>query len=486
MRRRNEMVYTLALVLVDLLALFEAFNLSYEIRAGQAKPLAHMMEPYQFALVMLAVMPGWALIFGVCGLYGSYQDRKLAADFARVIVAVAGGVMTLIVVDYARLGAVFPSRSVPFIAYGLGVAFVMIGRLGMQTAARELFARGVGLHNVIAVGVGQFTEQIIRDLDRRRGGYNVVAIVNPSGDQPAFVPDVPVFATLAEATAAADQRQVPIDEVVQADAGLEQKLVMEMIGYCTRRGISYRFVPSEFGSYASHASFGTLGGVPVMEVRFTPLEGWGRLTKRASDTLGAIIAIAIAAPVLAAIWLVMKLTEPTAPVLYRQERIGRGSRPIAVFKFRSMNWAYSTGPDRPYKNQIEVFKAMGRDDLIAEFERDHKVADDPRVTKLGRILRATSLDELPQLFNVLKGELSLVGPRPITVDEYKRYGDGGPSYLALKPGITGLWQVSGRSDLSYDERVRLDVQYVENWSLRLDASILLRTVATVIKRSGAY
>ncbi len=199
-----------------------------------------------------------------------------------------------------------------------------------------------------------------------------------------------------------------------------------------------------------------------------------------------LVAMALLAPVFAVVALAVKLAEPGAPLLYGQQRLGRNGRPIRVLKFRSMSWRYSTGPDRPYKSAAEAFEAMGRPDLVAEFAWNHKVADDPRVTRLGRWLRSTSLDELPQLFNALRGDLSLVGPRPITAEELSRYGDRHASFLALKPGITGLWQVAGRSAVDYDDRVKLDVFYIENWSLGLDVSILFRTMRSVAARKGAY
>ena len=207
--------------------------------------------------------------------------------------------------------------------------------------------------------------------------------------------------------------------------------------------------------------------------------------KRFIDVLGAALGLLLLAPVLLVLALVVKLHDPAGPVLYRQSRLGQNGRMIKVLKFRTMRWQYSTGPDRPYKTAQEAFAAMGRTDLISEFEVAQKVAEDPRVSPLGAFLRKTSLDELPQLVNALVGDLSLVGPRPIVVPELARYGDHGATFLAAKPGITGLWQVSGRSDTSYDERVRLDVRYVANWNLMLDLSILARTVLVVVARRGA-
>ena len=208
--------------------------------------------------------------------------------------------------------------------------------------------------------------------------------------------------------------------------------------------------------------------------------------KRIIDVVGATIALLVFAPLILAIAAMIKITDPTGPVFYKQNRVGRSGRAIGVLKFRSMKWEYSTGPTRPFKTAVEAFTAMGRPDLCAEFELEQKVADDPRVSALGQFLRRTSLDELPQLINAFLGHLSLVGPRPIITPELERYGSQRARYLSVKPGITGLWQVSGRSETGYDERVRLDVQYITNWKLTLDLAIMLKTVRTVLAREGAY
>jgi lipopolysaccharide/colanic/teichoic acid biosynthesis glycosyltransferase len=151
-----------------------------------------------------------------------------------------------------------------------------------------------------------------------------------------------------------------------------------------------------------------------------------------------------------------------------------------------MRWEYSTGPGRPYESAEYAFVAMGRPDLCAEYAAAHKVIEDPRVTRLGRFLRRMSLDELPQFVAVLRGELSLVGPRPVLFSELPMYGNRAQIVLAARPGITGLWQVSGRSDVSWDEHVQLDTHYAENWSLLVDLAIMARTLPAVLTRTGAY
>lgn len=217
------------------------------------------------------------------------------------------------------------------------------------------------------------------------------------------------------------------------------------------------------------------------EIRFR----LARAGKRLIDVAGATTGLLLLAPVLLCLMVVVKLHDPAGPVFYRQSRLGQAGRMIKVLKFRTMRWQYSTGPDRPFKTAQEAFVAMGRADLLEEFEVAQKVADDPRVSPLGAFLRRTSLDELPQLLNALLGDLSLVGPRPIVQQELVRYGEHGATFLAAKPGITGLWQVSGRSETTYDERVRLDVSYVRNWNILLDLVILVRTVVVVAAKRGA-
>ena len=184
--------------------------------------------------------------------------------------------------------------------------------------------------------------------------------------------------------------------------------------------------------------------------------------------------------------LAIKISDPSAPVFYTHRRVGKNGRMINVPKFRSMDNNYSTGEGTQFATPIEAYAAMGRHDLCEEFAMSHKVALDPRVTTIGRFLRRTSLDELPQIFSAFRGDLSLVGPRPITSEEVVRWGDNAQALLAVKPGITGLWQVSGRSDVSFEQRVELDMEYVRHWTIWMDIKILLMTVPAVLHRRGAY
>ena len=212
---------------------------------------------------------------------------------------------------------------------------------------------------------------------------------------------------------------------------------------------------------------------------------WAEIVKRALDVTVACVGLLVLSPLFLAIALAIKLTD-RGPVFYRHRRLSRVGRSTEIYKFRSMKVEYSTGEGFGDRTDGDVLALLGIPELAAAFERAQKLPNDPRISRIGSFLRRTSLDELPQLWNVLKGELSLVGPRPIVIAELERYGDGQEMLLSLKPGLTGLWQVSGRNDLDYSERVRLDLYYVENRSFLLDLKILLRTPMAVILRRGAY
>jgi Undecaprenyl-phosphate galactose phosphotransferase WbaP len=214
---------------------------------------------------------------------------------------------------------------------------------------------------------------------------------------------------------------------------------------------------------------------PVLRVRDLLVVGVGARVKRLMDILLAVLGVVVLSPLLLVLAVLVKLTS-RGPVLFGHRRLGEGGRAIWVYKFRSM----------AVDAEARLQDLLAADaSLRAEYEATYKLRDDPRVSPLGRWLRRTSLDELPQLFNVLHGDLSLVGPRPIVADEIVKYGPAGAAILRVRPGVTGLWQVSGRSDLDYAERVRLDMDYITHWGLWLDLRILAATIPAVLRRKGA-
>jgi len=241
---------------------------------------------------------------------------------------------------------------------------------------------------------------------------------------------------------------------------------------CERRRVRARIVPDLFQMSLTQVNVEDLGGVPLIGVRTVAISKGALLVKRLIDVTVAAVGLVLCAPLLLLIALAIRLDSP-GPIIFRQTRVGLRGRLFEMYKFRSMHVG-----------------AEEQQDMLAEFnEADgpiFKIRDDPRLTRVGRILRRLSLDELPQLVNVLRGEMSLVGPRPPIPAEVEKYQEWHKKRLEAPPGMTGLWQVSGRSRLSFDEMVLLDIYYIENWSLWLDFKILMRTIPKVLLGEGAY
>jgi exopolysaccharide biosynthesis polyprenyl glycosylphosphotransferase len=262
-----------------------------------------------------------------------------------------------------------------------------------------------------------------------------------------------------------------IDEVIITIPS-EREWVQNMITDIRKLDVSIKIVPEIFNLVTSTVEIGSINALPVVSLVKTPMRGLGFFLKRCMDMFGSIILLILCVPVFALVALAIKL-DSKGPVFYRQKRIGKNGRAFQMFKFRSM-----------VANADEILESLeSRNEVQGPA---FKIKNDPRITRVGRILRKYSIDELPQLINVLKGDMSLVGPRPPLPFEVEKYGDWEWRRLDVLPGITGLWQVSGRSDLSFQQWVKLDIYYIENWSIGLDIKILLKTIPCVIKGEGAY
>ncbi|HSX14906.1 MAG TPA: sugar transferase [Candidatus Saccharimonadales bacterium] len=419
--------------------------------------------------------------FALLGLYSLSNTRSRWEEWGKVFIGVSGGTMFLILLDFFSRNPIFPSRAVPVYGLFFSFVFVVIARTIVRFIQRWLFRYGIGVHRVLLVGSGAITKEIFDDLSRPRSGYEIAAIYDKIKIQPADFPNAKTVDNLE----AADAIKPAIEGIIQADSALPPDDVLSLINYANRHQITYRFVPNQFGLFATNSRVISMAGEQLIEIQRTPLEGWGRIFKRLFDVVGAGLALIVFSPVFLVVYLAIKISDP-GPVIYKHHRLSRSGGGVDVYKFRSMKWRYSPGPDRPYQTAEAALAAMGRTDLVKEFQQNQKLANDPRVTRIGRLLRRTSLDELPQLLNVLKGELSMVGPRPILEEELSHYGKHSAVFLSLKPGLTGLWQISGRSDIGYEERVKLDIYYVENWNLWLDIKILIKTVSSLMHRGGAY
>jgi exopolysaccharide biosynthesis polyprenyl glycosylphosphotransferase len=479
-RHKSDLIFSAALVVADFVALLAAFVAAYTLRVKlDPRPLADPVAAVTFLKIFLIILPFWILIFAWQGLYHDQHYHQRLQEFLKIIMGCAGGVMLVIVADFLSAQPLFPARLVPVYGVALSVAFVTTERQFMHWLRRYLYRFNIGIKHVVVVGDNGVTKQIVEALKHTKtSGIRIAAVVS-NNYQPAKIKHYNDFATFAKKFSG------HADEIVQTHLYKADEQNHVIMWYARQRHLGYRFYPTPSDIYSANHTIELTAGLPMIVIRQTPLEGWGRIIKRLFDVVGASVGIIISLPIILVLAAAIKLTDPSGPVLYKHKRLSRFGKPFYIYKLRSMYWQYSTGDFASKKSDAEIFRQMGRPDLIEEFKAEQKLTNDPRVMPVGRLVRATSLDEVPQLLNVLSGKLSLVGPRAIVEDELARYGNERAAFLSIKPGITGLWQVSGRSNISYKERIELELYYVQNWNMLLDIKILFKTAAAVIRKTGA-
>jgi exopolysaccharide biosynthesis polyprenyl glycosylphosphotransferase len=359
------------------------------------------------------------------------------------------------------------------LAAAAGASLAGRGLLRLDLRRRRI--RGQCQQLVLAVGRGPETAALATQLRRdKHHSARVVGCCVPASpdDPPPALDGIPVISGFDDVVGAmqmvgADTVAVlPCPELNPIDL---RRLAWAIENHATR----FVMIPGLVDVAGPRLAVGPVGELPVLHVRHARLSGPGWLVKGLVDRLLALLALLLLAPVLSAIAILIRFNSP-GPALFRQTRVGVHGREFTLLKFRTMH----VGAER-LRAELSGTN-INQDGLL------FKVPDDPRITSLGAMLRRWSLDELPQLLNVLAGTMSLVGPRPPLPEEVARYGTYVSRRLAVRPGLTGLWQISGRSDLSWDEAVRLDLQYVDNWSLGLDAVVLWRTLPAVLHHTGAY
>jgi exopolysaccharide biosynthesis polyprenyl glycosylphosphotransferase len=418
-----------------------------------------------------ALVVAWPMLLQATGahaerVFGTGSDEYRAVGKAGfLLLAVAGFVSYAAQLDLSRALVVV---AVPALTLG-----TLLGRFAARCTLRGLRAQGLCTKRVVVVGRGTAVLELVDRLRRQQfAGLDVVATCVPAVDRDrvAGVADLPVGG-LDEVVALAARLRADTIAVTSASETAAQYL-RQLSWQLEGTGIELLVAPGLIEVAGPRLHIRPLEGLPLLSVEQPRFEGWRRVVKGGLDRTAAALAVVLLAPVLLTIAAAIKLTSP-GPVLYRQERVGVNGQAFTMLKFRSM--------------VVDADRQV--DDLMAQNISDgllFKMRSDPRVTPVGRLLRRLSLDELPQLFNVLGGSMSLVGPRPPLPGEVARYDTSVHRRLLVKPGLTGLWQVSGRSDLPWDEAVRLDLRYVENWSLAMDLLILAKTVRAVASRSGAY
>jgi len=445
-----------------------AFLVAYWLRLNNflAPEFSYILPFSEYIQLILLLAVGWIAVFALTGMYASRNlDINLWRIFAKVLVAVSVS-LALFIVALFIFKETFFSRLIAGYAWFLTIALVFGGRLVLMLVKRLLVRLGILRERIVVIGNNTASKQIT-DFYRKR--TTEVFVLHP--DQ------------IASGELKAEMKKLQADVVILT-TDLPMRLNLDLINFCERHDIRFCYMPSLVGLYAVNAAIDPIAGYPLIEIKPTPLDGWGRIIKRLFDFLLVAVGIVVLSPLLLLIAILVRITSP-GPALYIQKRPGQFGKDFNLYKFRSMHTHLSTGDKyggaaaTALREELKTTSNEGAGLLF-------KVKKDPRVTKLGRFIRKTSIDELPQLFNVLKGEMSLVGPRPPLSDEVEKYDQLQSRRLLVKPGITGMWQVSGRNETSFDEYMKLDMYYIEHWSLLLDIQIILRTFWVVIKRGGAY
>jgi exopolysaccharide biosynthesis polyprenyl glycosylphosphotransferase len=479
MPTRNANFYSLLLLIADVVILMLAFMVAYVIRVqNDPRPLLVPIYAQTYFLSFLLIVPFWIITFAALGLYSSNVYNRRLVEWSKIAVGSLIGVLLVIGWEYLSGERLFPARLVA--AYSLVGSFVFLvfGREIMRTTRTLLFRIGRGTSRVLIIGNSDATRDIAEELaDTKRSGYRVTAIAGPASLVPKNLKEsLTRFSTVEEALLAI--KELRITTIIQTDLYDSSSRNQQILGAAQVNHIKYSFIPGESEFYSGKNTVDVFLGYPMISVSQTPLVGWGAIAKRIFDTFVSAILVIVLSPILVMLIVLQKLFNP-GPVFYVSDRLSQFSKPVRLIKFRSMRPEYGS------KDAAQEFRDLGREDLAAEYEKNRKVSDDPRVTKFGNFLRVTSLDELPQIFNVLKGDLSLVGPRPILPQEVQ-FSKGHAALLhSVKSGVTGLWQVSGRSELSFEERIELEMFYAQNWSFWLDLKILFKTIAVVIRKQGA-
>lgn len=462
--KRSEAIFGLLRLPVDAAAVLAALLLAYQLRLLNIDliPWVQLLEPAQTippldTYLETFVLPGIGAFLGLAatlGLYALITTRSSWNEVARVFIVSFLWLVAVIAWFFLVKKQLFYSRMLLLHSGFFIAVFCTLGRASVTLLQRACLASGIGVRSVVSVGrealVKHAKQTLERDVRYRYLGHK---------------------RTLASVQKLRSAQSV--DLIIQTDPNPRSSVTNKLIEYCRSEHIGYAFLPPVLADNPHQLLVDHLGVVPMLKFSPTPLDGWGRVLKRVFDIVVSLLALLVLSPILLVCALCIYITMDF-PIFYISKRVGEpGQSQIPVIKFRTM-----------VKNADSLKKKL----LGKSHRKDgplFKMKNDPRVTPLGRVLRRFSLDELPQLFNVLVGHMSLVGPRPHLPEEVKKYSDYERRVFAVKPGITGLAQVSGRSDLPFKEEVRLDLRYIEEWSPWLDLWILWRTIGVVLNRRGA-
>ena len=474
MKKGKDTVFRIMLIFGDILSIMASFFFAYFIRTNvDARPYFFDEQPVDFLTTFVFLIPLWVIILAFLGLYKKsiILSRSHSSEIFRLIFASILGTMSIITIGYFKNENIFSVRAVAFYSTILCFFFLCVFR------AIARFIRILSLRHshsaslrAIIIGNNPNTRYLAEYISRTpESGYSLAGVVASKKYLPRST-KIHQYSSLKDAL-----RYSHADIIFQTDERQTEYVYKQSLNH----HLPYYFVPSETALSSQLGELELVGNTPAILVKVTPLAGVAGLIKRFFDILLGVIFTIIALIPMLIIFLVVKLSDIKSKAFYSELRLTRHNQTFRIYKFRSMK------PEFSGLSPEEAFTKMGKRELIKKYrDNGDYLENDPRITRVGKFIRRTSLDELPQLFNVIKGDISLIGPRALVPGELRNYGDRS-LLLSVKSGLTGLAQVSGRRNISFEERRSLDLYYIKNWSLLLDLQILLKTVATVFKGEGA-
>lgn len=457
--RRPDFIYTAILVPLDYLALLLAGFLAYIIRQSSfVRELAIISDIFyklpldKYLIFTAATAALWLLFFKIAGLYNHREGRKFINQIIKILLACTAGISAIIIFLFFKREYLLSSRFIILTAWSLSIVLTIACRGMVRVLRRILLKYQITAKPIMIVGGDTNTNHFVEQIKTQKAwGYKIMDKV----------------LTLEQLRQKISLH--PVSEIILTDLTYSREKVNQFLEFCQTHHLDFKYAADIFSASMHNIEIDAIAGFPLIEIKRTPLDGWGRVKKRLLDIIFSLIALIVFFGPSLIIILLIKLTSK-GPTFVKLTRLGEGSREFKIYKFRSM-----------VQRAHELKK-----NLLTQNERKgplFKMKNDPRVTKIGRFLRRFSIDEIPNFYNVLIGNMSLIGPRPHEPEEVELYKNHQKKLLNIKPGITGLAQISGRSQLAFDEEARLDLYYIENWNLKMDIAILLKTpIAVLLKR----
>lgn len=468
--KKSELIFSFLLVPLDFLMIIfagiSAYYLRFTALATEIRPVIFNLPFGEYFKILILIALAWLIIFALAGLYNIKSLPSLSREVYAVILACSTGLVLIVVLIFV-FRELFSSRFIVLAGWLIAIVYISLARIIIRLIQRILLNHGIGVHKMVLVGDSKTTDILIHEFSTRKNlGYEIVKrLKNFSLESEEEIKDY--------------LKSNEVDEIMQSDPNLSKTEVLRLFDFADENHIIFKYAADLLGAKVLKTEVAEIAGLPIVLVKATPLDGWGKIFKRIFDVILSLFFIILFSPVYVLTAIIIKL-DSRGPVIYKNERVVKNGV-FKLFKFRSMICQYCVGDEYGQAQALELEKK-----LIEEKNTKpgpvYKIAADPRLTTVGKFIRRWSIDELPQLVNVLIGNMSLVGPRPHQPREVAKYERHHKKVLTVKPGITGLAQISGRSDLSFEDEVKLDSFYIENWSILLDLSILLRTPLAVFKK----